>query len=277
MNGARRILLATLSATCLAHAAPPPLPLDDEVLAMEWMPSDPAGLAVVGRRTFSIVEAGAGGLRRIVAIDLTGSIPEGARLPRHAVAYLQVPGPREPPAAPILVWSTALGRNEPVAIRWTGGAISIVDPPAAAAPPAPLEGAGARLGRGVALPGRDGATVLFHVDGSGRLIAEPPDGTPAAYAEPVGDALAAIARERGAGSVLASAPSLPGEPDHVREVLWDGAALSPGRTSREFDGAVIALAAQRGGRRVAVAERIARGATLIHLLDADQLWPGGRP
>ena len=119
--------------------------------------------------------------------------------------------------------------------------------------------------------------MIVHLDGAGRLVVSPREGLPIFFFPgAVGEPLAGITR-KGKGRVYLSSSSLPGEPDRVQEMMWDGEKLAPGRTSREFGGRISALAFLPRDGRITVAEVRWPGHTTIHFLRESDLWPEGSP
>jgi hypothetical protein len=210
-----------------------------------------AGVAVLGRRSIALFNRDGG---PIAGMDLAGEVPAGKPLPRRPLGAIV-----EAEDGGWDLWSSLLDERAVYRFDPAVPAVEVVD---VEPPPGAVEA----LERGWPGPVVEAEELLFRLDDEGRLHAEP---SGAVSDDPVGEPLA-VTRAGGGWTVYASAPGVPGEPDRILELLWDGTAFRPGRRSRPFDGRVAALLP--GGREIVVALVEAPRRSRLLFLRAAALW-----
>ena len=274
-----------LPATAPGSRAPVPKPVrlpfdpilfEDTVVALAADEGEPARLADLGRRTLAVYDLASGGARRLDRWDLSSLDPPDAPVARHAVGCVawtvgRASGRR------LVVRSTALDEAGSVEATFTPGRNEPEGPPAAR-----MDGAcsGFRKGIEAGSPGRAVCTSengpCFYVDSVARLRVLELGGDRAAADGPYGEPLAARGGS-GAAVVLVSSASLPGEPDLLVELGWDGSRLEPRGRSAPFDGKLLAAAFLERADAVVIAEAAADARSILRIVRDGALGPAHGP
>jgi hypothetical protein len=256
-----------------ASLPPSPFELDDEVVSLAVTGSARAPLVLLARRGVTLLERSGDDWTVAAQVDLSSFIAPGARLARRATGTLEAVGGDDAELR-IRVDAPSLGLADPLELRRAGAGFTRMTLPESS-PAVPRSSAPAKeaLGRTLDWAPTRGDAAFFHLDAENRLVATQATGELLDSAGPVGELLVALPADQGEARVLASSPSLPGEPDRILEFRWRDGRLGPGRRSHEFAGRIAAVAWVESGRDlVAVAVIDRPGHTLLHLGSQDDLW-----
>ena len=234
--------------------------IDDEVIALAWRGGS---LAVLGGRSVSVFDERG---QRLGGADLTDLVPARWRIPRRPVGRILPAG-----GDAWDLWSTAIAEGQVFRYRPGAGDPGSVNPVDVDPPGGPTIGIGMGWPGPVVEIAAPGEKVMFHLDTSGRLVAEPGRATSAML---IGEPLA-TARAAGSWVIYVSAPAVPGEPDRLLEYAWDGVGLRSRRASRAFEGRIAAVVPHAGEMVIAVVDRPRH--TRLFLLGAEELWEEGAP